>query len=128
MKKVLKPQRRSTEPEVEVPEKDTIEEMWEQLKVQEQAPEKWKRVIGRDKVEHIMIEWRALHFIQAAETPVDQGRWERRLNILDPANNLEEVFKGEYESPDLEVSECIEWLEGLKRKEGVEETNIRGHI
>ena len=67
----------------------------------------------------MLVEWSAKHFNQATETPMARGRWENTLYILDPDNRLGSILRGDYEGPDMDVSECAGWLEGMQKKEGV---------
>ena len=100
--------------------------MWDLLKVKKADPEKcsWIRIAGREKVEPLLVEWCAKHFHQAAETPLAKGECERRLNILDPNNRIEEILKGEYESPDIDIVECVEWIHGMRKKDGITSTEL----
>ena len=84
LRNVLKPRREDVVPEVEVPKgEDTVEEMWETLKEKRENPNERETITGREKVEHLLIEWNKIYFNQAAETLLANGRWERSLNIQD---------------------------------------------
>ena len=102
-----------------------MKQMWEQLngpgaRSQEWGPERWKSITGRKEVEDIMVPWCAEHFNQAAETTFARGKWEKELDILDEASRVEETLEGRYGGIERESGRVRQWLEGLKRKDGVE--------
>ena len=70
------------------------------------------------------MEWCAKHFAQSTETPLARGEWDRRIDILDKDNEVEEILKGEYEGPGMDVMECTEWIKGMARVEGMPETEL----
>ena len=115
LRNVLKPRREDVVPEVEVPKgEDMVEEMWETLKERRENPDEWVTITGREKVEHLLIEWNKIHFNQAAETPLANGQWERRLNIRDRKNDVQTILESGAKELDIDVQECVEWIEELK--------------
>lgn len=65
-------------------------------------------------MEVILVEWCSLHFNQAAETTLARRQWEKCLNVLDPDHKIEEIMEGRYEIPNLDITECMEWIKGMK--------------
>ena len=82
--------------------------------------EKWEQVTGRKEVEDVMVPWCAEHFCQAAETPFAQGKWNDELDVLKEGSRVDELLDGKYDGIENEPEEVRQWLEGMKRKEGVE--------
>ena len=114
----MKPIQIVVDPEVEVPEAATsVEDTWEILKVRKENLERCKKITGRNNVEAVLIKCCAKHFNQAAETPLAQGVWEEKLDIMDDNNKIEEILRGEYRGLGLDVQECTDWIEGMKRVE-----------
>ena len=118
LRKVLKPMSGNMVPEVDVPEDvESIDEMWEMLKQKKEAPEKWKKVKGRQEVEAVLLEWNRKYCNQSAQTLIMSWRWEKVLNIMDEKNQVNQILEnGEVDLP-IELKECVEWVEKLKRKE-----------
>ena len=125
MKSAMTDRRQKVEPSVEVPRgARTVPQMWTKIKgpgaePDNWGPEKWERVTGRKEVEDIMVPWCAEHFSQAAETPFAQGKWNDELDILKEGSRVDEILDGKYDGIENEPEEVRQWLEGMKRKEGV---------
>ena len=125
LKGILKRRHEDSVPEVEVPDGcNTLEEMWDRLKNKREDPKEWKTIGGREKVEAILVEWCKLHFGQAAETPLTKGQWEKHLNVLGKENKVREILEGGNSALNIDVRECVEWVDGLRSK-NIETTELQ---
>ena len=114
---VLKPKVAGVVPEVRVRRGVTsVDHMWMTLKENREELEDWETITGREEVEEILIQWNRRHFSQASETPLAKGKWERDLDVNNKENKVCQILEGRTEDLDIDVLECVEWIESLKKR------------
>ena len=73
-----------------------IDEMWRELKEKRTTPDLliWKQETNRQKVEEILLKWRAKQFSQTNNTPLSTTEWRKRFDPRSEYNIIEEVLEG----------------------------------
>ena len=74
---------------------------------------------GREKVESIILPCCTMHSNHLEEILFTKGDWVEKLYLINKTNKVERIITGENIGPITVPEEYKEWVESLKKKEGV---------
>ena len=84
--------------------------------------QRWERIVDKDTIEPMLLEWQRMHFLQANNTPFANSEWKQRL---DDEDFQDDVLDGTYTPPPSLHPLAREVLEHIKRPSDLQEIEFK---
>ena len=84
--------------------------------------QRWERIVDKDTIEPMLLEWQRMHFLQANNTPFANSEWKQRL---DDEEFQDDVLDGTYTPPPSLHPLAREVLEHIKRPINLQEIEFK---